>query len=238
MALVEQPTAIATVMALRNASWLRILRGVNRFSPTTCRRCAARSRRPLPDTVGVGCRMKRRAGSCRASRPSPSWWRLSPWSRRCRSSARCPPRHRPRRRRKHCVVRHVHASEPEPKTLPFQLLSSIGPAGRSPAGPRSWRQQGRSLLLRSRPLRPLVHGRPRKSSSRPSPEGCGRASWSALSFPTATARAVPSASCRLQVDAALTSSTRLLKPACWQGWASDQVLRMAMTGRPTQSSGA
>ena len=34
-----------------------------------------------------------------------------------------------------------------------------------------------------------------------------------------------------------TSSTRLLK-CMWQGWASDQVLRMAITGRPTQSSGA
>src|ERR1700760_4843221 len=35
----------------------------------------------------------------------------------------------------------------------------------------------------------------------------------------------------------LTSSTRLLK-CMWQGCASDQVLRIAMTGRPFHSSGA
>src|SRR5579864_3124079 len=35
----------------------------------------------------------------------------------------------------------------------------------------------------------------------------------------------------------LTSSTLLLK-CMWQGWASDQVLRIAMTGRPFHSSGA
>ena len=34
-----------------------------------------------------------------------------------------------------------------------------------------------------------------------------------------------------------TSSTRVLK-CMWQGWASDQVLRMAMTGLPAHSSGA
>src|SRR5471032_1046925 len=34
-----------------------------------------------------------------------------------------------------------------------------------------------------------------------------------------------------------TSSTRLLK-CMWQGWASDQVLRIAITGLPAHSSGA
>src|SRR6185503_17757386 len=34
-----------------------------------------------------------------------------------------------------------------------------------------------------------------------------------------------------------TSSTRVLK-CMWQGWASDQVLRMAITGLPAHSSGA
>ncbi len=34
-----------------------------------------------------------------------------------------------------------------------------------------------------------------------------------------------------------TSSTRCLKWA-WQGWRSDQVLRIAMTGLPVHSSGA
>ena len=35
----------------------------------------------------------------------------------------------------------------------------------------------------------------------------------------------------------LTSSTRVLK-CMWQGCASDQVLRIAITGRPFHSSGA
>ena len=141
MALVEQPTAMATVMALRNASRVRIFFG----------------RQVLPhhvddapaglgghaDVVGVGRRDRRGAGQRHAERLGHRHHGggRAPWSCRCRSCAQCPPRHRPSRRRRSCR-RGARPSisrrrSPSPGPCPSSCrAASAQPAGRSPAGRR------------------------------------------------------------------------------------------------------
>ena len=208
---------------------------------------AAAAFRGHADVAGIGGRESRTrpAASCRSIRRSRSWSRRCPWSCRCRSCGRCRPRRRPSPCRRSCR-RAARPSisrrpSPSPASCPSSCRAASGrPADRSPGCSCWWRRAAApAWSCRSRPSAPRRRRDGRAAvPRRPSPAGCGRAWWSASGSDSDSDSAGSSIGKPPAIRMPrLTSSTRLLK-CMWQGCASDQVLRIAITGRPFHSSGA
>ncbi len=159
------------------------------------------------------------------------WLRAMPAS----TSAHCASPILPARR----SSQYFQVSEPEPRTLPFQLPRSIGPAGRkmhgspalkapisspgvvlsqppiSTAPSTGWQRSSSSVSIARKLRYSMVVGLTIGSDSDIAGSSSGKPP--ACSTPR------------------LTSSTRCLKWV-WQGLMSDQVLTIAITGLPAQSA--